>query len=137
MIFRIVPIVPVVSKNFETIGTTETIAGFHMIVWIASNTEDTRLSAMFQSKLLNSAEKGTASRPEPDGTYFFFFFSQVSPIRGSDILIFFFCFSRVQPEFLSYCFPDIHPYKLILIVLRKFVVNCRIFLHFFHKERRV
>ena len=62
------------------------------------------------------------------------FFSQVSPKRGSDILIFFFCFSRVQAEFLSYCFPDIHSYKLILIVRRKFVVNCRIFLLFFHKE---
>ena len=40
-------IVPVVSKNFETIGTTETIAGFHMIVSIASNTEYARSSAMF------------------------------------------------------------------------------------------
>ena len=46
MIVRIVPIVPVVSKNFDTIGTTETIAGFHMIVSIASNTEYTRSSAM-------------------------------------------------------------------------------------------
>ena len=44
MIVRIVPIVPVVSKNFDTIGTTETIAGFHMIVSIASNTEDARSS---------------------------------------------------------------------------------------------
>ena len=35
-----------------------------------------------------------------------------------------FCFSRVQAEFLSYCFPDINSYKLIPIVLRKFVVNC-------------
>ena len=43
----IVRIVPVVSKNFETIGTTETIAGFRMIVSIASNTEDMRSSAMF------------------------------------------------------------------------------------------
>ena len=40
MIVRIVPIVPVVSKNFET------IAGFHTIVSIASKTEDTRSSAM-------------------------------------------------------------------------------------------
>ena len=47
MIARIVRIVPVVSKNFETIGTTETIAGFHVIVPIASNTEDARSSAMF------------------------------------------------------------------------------------------
>ena len=47
MIIRIVPIVPVVSKNFERIGTTETIAGFHKIVSIASKTEDTRSSAMF------------------------------------------------------------------------------------------
>ena len=85
-----------------------------------------------ESKLLNSAVEATASRPEPDGTDFFF--PQVSPTRGSDILIFFFCFSRVQAEFLSYYFPDIHSYKLMLIVLRKFVVKCRIFLHFFHKE---
>ena len=40
-------IVPVVSKNFETIGTTEAIAGFHTIVSIASKTEDARSSAMF------------------------------------------------------------------------------------------
>ena len=45
----IVRIVPVVSKNFETIGTTETIAGFHMIVSIPSNTEDARSLAMFLS----------------------------------------------------------------------------------------
>ena len=47
MIVRIVPIIPVVSKNFETVGTTETIAGFHVIVSIASNTEDAWSSAMF------------------------------------------------------------------------------------------
>ena len=47
MIVRIVRIVPVVSKNFDTIGTTETIAGFHMIVSIPSNTEDARSSAIF------------------------------------------------------------------------------------------
>ena len=47
MIVRIVRIVPVVSKNFETIGTTETIAGFHTIASIASKTEDARSSAMF------------------------------------------------------------------------------------------
>ena len=47
MIVRIVPIVSVVSKNFETIGTTETIAGFYMLVSIASNTEDARPSAVF------------------------------------------------------------------------------------------
>ena len=47
MINQIVPIVPVVPKNFETIGATERIADFHMIVSIASNTEDTRSSAMF------------------------------------------------------------------------------------------
>ena len=40
----IVPIVPAVSKNFDMIGTTETIVGFHMIVSIASNTEDARSS---------------------------------------------------------------------------------------------
>lgn len=39
MIVRIVPIVPVVSQNFKTIGTTETIAGFHTIVSIASKTQ--------------------------------------------------------------------------------------------------
>ena len=33
-----------------------------------------------------------------------------------------------------YGFPNIHPYKLILIVLRKFIVYCRIFLHFFIKS---
>ena len=32
MIVRIVSIVPVVLKNVQTIGTTETIAGFHVIV---------------------------------------------------------------------------------------------------------
>ena len=47
MIVRIIPTVPVVSKNFETIGTTEMIADFHMIVSITSNTEDVRSSAMF------------------------------------------------------------------------------------------
>ena len=47
MIARIVPIVPVVSKNFETIGTTDTIAGFPMIVSIPLNTEDALSSAMF------------------------------------------------------------------------------------------
>ena len=40
-----------------------------------------------QSKLPNSAGDGTASLPEPDGTDSFF--SQVSPIRGSDILKYF------------------------------------------------
>ena len=40
-------IVPVVFKNFETIGTTETIASFHTIVSIASKTEDAPSSAMF------------------------------------------------------------------------------------------
>ena len=40
-------IVPIVSRNFETIGTTETIASFHMIVSIASNTEYARSSVMF------------------------------------------------------------------------------------------
>ena len=44
--YMIVRIVPVVSKNFEAIGKTETIADFHMIVSIASNTEDARSSAM-------------------------------------------------------------------------------------------
>ena len=44
MIVRIVRIVPVVSKNFETIDTT---AGFHTIVSIASQTEDARSSTMF------------------------------------------------------------------------------------------
>ena len=39
MIVRIVSIVPVVPKNVQTIGTTETIADFHMIVSIASKTE--------------------------------------------------------------------------------------------------
>ena len=79
-----------------------------------------------QSKSLNSAGEGTASRPEPDGTDFFF--SSITHTRlGHSLIFFFVCFSRVQAEFLSYCFPDIHSYKIILIVLRKFVVNCRIF----------
>ena len=47
MIVRIVSIVPVVPKSVQTIGTTETIAGFHMIVSIASKTEVARSSAMF------------------------------------------------------------------------------------------
>ena len=43
----IVRIVPVVSKNSKTIGTTETIGDFHMIVSVASVTENARLSAIF------------------------------------------------------------------------------------------
>ena len=39
MIVQIVPIVPVVSKNVQTIRKTETIAGFHMTT---SKTEDAR-----------------------------------------------------------------------------------------------
>ena len=59
------------------------------------------------------------------------FFLKYRPYAARTFLYFFFlCFSRVQPEFLSYCFPDIHPCKLILIVLKKIVINCRIFLHF-------
>ena len=80
-----------------------------------------------QSKSLNSAGEGTASRPEPDGTDFFFSSITHTRLGHSFIFFFFVCFSRVQAEFLSYCFPDIHSYKIILIVLRKFVVNCRIF----------
>ena len=34
------------SRNVQTIGTTETIAGFHMIVSIASKTEVARSSTM-------------------------------------------------------------------------------------------
>ena len=41
------PIIPVISKNFEMMGTTEMIAGFHTIISIASKTEDTRLSLVF------------------------------------------------------------------------------------------
>ena len=48
-----------------------------------------------QSKLLNSAADGTASRPEPDGTDFF---SQVSTIRGSDILILFSASAASKPN---------------------------------------
>ena len=81
-----------------------------------------------QSKLLNSAGEGTASCPEPDGTDFFF--SSIAHTRFGHSSIFF----LLQTRRLSYCFPDIHSYKLILIVRRKFVVNCRIFLLFFHKE---
>ena len=42
----IVRIAPVASKNFETIRTTGTIGGFHMIVSIASTTRDAWSSAM-------------------------------------------------------------------------------------------
>ena len=48
--------------------------------------------------------------------------------------LYFFCFSRVQAEFLLLFRLDIHYYKRILIVLTKFAINCRIFLHFFHKD---
>ena len=47
---KIIPIVPislVVSKNFETIRMTGTIASFHMIVSIASKTSDAWSSAKF------------------------------------------------------------------------------------------
>ena len=40
MIVQIVPIAPVVSKNVETIRTTETIGSFHIIVSIVSETKD-------------------------------------------------------------------------------------------------
>ena len=46
MIVRIVPIVPVVSKYFETIRTTGEIGSFHMIVSIASKARDAGSSAM-------------------------------------------------------------------------------------------
>ena len=231
MIVRIVPIVPVVSKNFETIGKTETLADFHMIVSIASNTEDARSSAMFLGPTtefwrdIRKRNGGHQSQSESPGSLLSYslleiIFSHLSPsswshirartltsikeviitlsrarrtiesafgiltlvakwrifrsaIRADVTLVekivqaticlhnylcltenanykpagFVDCedssgniinfFSRVQPEFLSYCFPDIHNYKLIFVVLRKFVVNYRIFLHFFHKERRV
>ena len=42
----IVPIAPVVSKYFETIRRTETIASFNMIVSIASKARDAGSSAM-------------------------------------------------------------------------------------------
>ena len=43
----IIPITPVVSKNFEMIWTAGTIAGFHVIDWlIASVTRDTGSSVM-------------------------------------------------------------------------------------------
>ena len=47
MIVRIVSIVPVVPRSVQMIRTTETIAGFHMIVSIAPKTEVARSSAMF------------------------------------------------------------------------------------------
>ena len=43
----IVPIAPVVSKNFETIRTARTICNFHTIVSIASKTRGAWSSAMF------------------------------------------------------------------------------------------
>ena len=46
IIVQIVPITPVVSKNFETIRMTGTICGFHLIVSIASTTKDAGSSAM-------------------------------------------------------------------------------------------
>ena len=42
----IVRIVPVVSKNFETSGTTLMIAGCHMNILIVSKTEDAQSSAI-------------------------------------------------------------------------------------------
>ena len=43
----IIPITPVVSKNFEMIRTTRAIGGFHVIDWvIASTTRDTGSSVM-------------------------------------------------------------------------------------------
>ena len=43
----IIPITPVVSKNFEMIWTAGTIAGFNVIDWlIASVTRDTGSSVM-------------------------------------------------------------------------------------------
>ena len=65
-------------------------------------------------------------------------YTRMFPERLEDLLTLVGPFIANQAcEFISYCFPDIHPYKLILIVLRKFIVYCRLFLHFFHKERRV
>ena len=46
MMVRIIPIVPVVSKYFETIRTTGAIGSFHMIISIASKARDTGSSAM-------------------------------------------------------------------------------------------
>ena len=46
MIVLIVPIVPDVSKYFETIRTTGAIGSFHMIVSIASKARDAWSSAM-------------------------------------------------------------------------------------------
>ena len=46
MIFRIVPIAPVVSKYFETMQTTGAIGSFHMIVSIASKARHAWSSAM-------------------------------------------------------------------------------------------
>ena len=43
----IVPIAPVVSKNFETIRTARTIFNFHTIVSIASKTRGAWSLAMF------------------------------------------------------------------------------------------
>ena len=72
-----------------------------------------------QSKLLNSAGDGTA-RPEPDGTDFFF--SSVSHTRFGHSYIFFLL--QLRPSRISpLSFPDIHYYKLILIVLTKFVID--------------
>ena len=43
----IVPIAPVISKNFDMIRTTGTIRGFHVIVRVIASTEqDTESSAM-------------------------------------------------------------------------------------------
>ena len=116
MIVRIIPIVPVVSKNFETIGTTETIAGFHTIVSIASKTEDARSSAMFLVPTTefwcDMLEMGQHHVQNQMGQTFFF--SSIAHTRFGHSYIFFLCFIRVLAEFLFYCFPDIHSYKLIL-----------------------
>ena len=124
-------------KKREELGAYHTLSTLFALSasspWSASSSLSSRLCTSVtvngrwlmwfdnQSKLLNSAGERTASRPEPDGTDLFF--SQVLPIHCSDILIFFFCFSPVQAECVSYCFPDIHSYKLILTVETKLLSN--------------
>ena len=77
MIVLIVPIATVVvSKYFETIWRTATIASFDMIVSIASNARDAGSSAMSLGET-------------------------IAPIREANIfLLFFFDLSAIQPEFI-------------------------------------
>ena len=63
MIVRIVPIAPVVSKYFETIRRTETIASFNMIVSMASKARDAGSSAMSLGQTIEFLRACFANKP--------------------------------------------------------------------------